>query len=54
MPLFTPVDQEALAVHIKEAQNACEDKNECWDEAEHIEMEEHWLARVIAEMDAKG
>ncbi len=63
MPLFTSEDQEALAVHIQEAQNACEEKNECWDEAENIEVEERWLARrktpagharVITEMDAKG
>ncbi len=40
MLLFTPEDQESLAVHIKEAQHACEEKNECWDKAEHIEVEE--------------
>ncbi len=62
MPLFTPEDHKLLAVHIEEAQHAGEEKNECWDEAEHIEVEERWLqqwkdpvghARVIAEMDAK-
>ncbi len=62
MPPFTPEDQEALAVHIQAAQHACEEKNECWDEAEHIEVEKRWLhrwknpagrAKVIAEMDAK-
>ncbi len=63
MPLFTSEDQASLAIHIQEAQNVCKEKNQCWDEAEHIEVEERWLARwrdpedharVIAEMDAKG
>ena len=45
MPPFTPEDQESLAVHIEEAQHTCEEKNECWDEAEHIEVEERWLHR---------
>ncbi len=50
-------------MHIQEAQDVCEEKNECWDDAERIEVEERWLARwkdpagharVIAEMDAKS
>ena len=45
MPLFTPEDQESLAAHIKEARQECAEKNECWDEAEHIEVEERWLHR---------
>ena len=63
MPLFTPEDQESLAAHIEEAREEFAEKNECWDEAEHIEVEERWLhrwkdpaghARVIAEMDVRG
>ncbi len=62
MPLFTRENQASLAVHIEEARRECDKKNECWDEAEHIEVEERWLhrwkdpavhARVIAEMDTK-
>jgi hypothetical protein len=45
MPLFTREDQESLVVHIDEARHECEENIECWDEAEHIEVEERWLQR---------
>ncbi len=56
MPLFSAEDQGALALHVQAAHNACENRNEYWDEAEHTKVEERWLTqwRIIVKMDVKG